>query len=1079
MINLPFKVGPGVADRHITGAEYINGSFVFVDTITEFQELSTNNKYSLKEGVPVYVRADAAGNIINKIYKYKKDVADVNSLPSYEFLAEDLEFDHLYVWKNNEWFDITDLLDIQAIKDELNELKRNLSIEIATREQNEANINLRLEALEKLGQTVIEIRNELSLVKIDLDSEVNRATEAEKNIENSVKELNDNLSNSTANLRQNINEVKEEVDKNKLSIDGDISELNKKCSELDNDIFNTRADLTDKIEEEKQRAKDAEDNIRSDVGNNKVEIGKLQRSISDEALIRQNSIEQEANERKAADTALTQALNDEITRAKTAEQNINDKIGTGFSAEDTVAKKINDNKDAIEAEVRRATGVEGSLDALNENLTKSTLVDAINSNASHIGDLSNLQTDNKDTIVGSINEVAEDITNLDTRLSGDIKNINDKIPATASESNKLADQAFVNSSINAMAAFYITRNEQGDPFFTNEDLTSTTSYFSGGVLRNPTKNDYAIVVADESVGEKVQGYESFTTTDQYINYYVLFENKEVDVTADNKDDLNIEPGTTIAYKSLPTTRYTYQGEEYPNGQWQYQYIINRTALTAAQIAAINSGITKNLTDQITINQNNITDIQEKNNKQDTAIAGVKATADKAASDIGNTQSLTTNAKDTLVNAINELNSNLSTSSSTLQTAIENEKNRAIAEEEKLQSNIDTEAATARAAEKENADNIAAEAARAKAEEAKKVNSSGGELKDTVVTFDDATVDANIVSGETTATLFGKIKRWFGRLKALAFKATVGTADIDNGSVTNAKLDSDLQTAVENANNAMPKSGGKFTGRVSWQDSSLPAQSDSPYFVTIEAFANGGKTYYTSQPNVKRNLGVTALEDSLSTLRDEFDEFSYKTPTLTLSLTGETSPVDLTATNLTRSITGFTFTTTSTDKISGDLTFSGEGKSETVAPAASGSKVFDSALVITFAPNKTSASFTLKGTSIKQEQLTASASITSYYPLFYGASATTPTTANFDSAITNTTVSSGFGKKASSGNSGSYTISYKEGDYVWFCTTGTISKITSSGYDVTIVQDGTLSYKGGTYKLYRTLQLTNGSATFVI
>lgn len=60
----------------------------------------------------------------------------------------------------------------------------------------------------------------------------------------------------------------------------------------------------------------------------------------------------------------------------------------------------------------------------------------------------------------------------------------------------------------------------------------------------------------------------------------------------------------------------------------------------------------------------------------------------------------------------------------------------------------------------------------------KIDKSGGELKDTVVTFDDVSgMAANIESGETAKTLFGKIKNWFGRLKTLAFKDTIKNADI--------------------------------------------------------------------------------------------------------------------------------------------------------------------------------------------------------------------------------------------------------------------------------------------------------------
>ena len=76
----------------------------------------------------------------------------------------------------------------------------------------------------------------------------------------------------------------------------------------------------------------------------------------------------------------------------------------------------------------------------------------------------------------------------------------------------------------------------------------------------------------------------------------------------------------------------------------------------------------------------------------------------------------------------------------------------------------------------------------------KIDKSGGELKDTVVTFDDVSgMAANIGSGETAKTLFGKIKNWFGRLKTLAFKDTIKNADIaSDAAIAQSKIDG-LQT----------------------------------------------------------------------------------------------------------------------------------------------------------------------------------------------------------------------------------------------------------------------------------------------
>src|SRR5699024_1347646 len=59
--------------------------------------------------------------------------------------------------------------------------------------------------------------------------------------------------------------------------------------------------------------------------------------------------------------------------------------------------------------------------------------------------------------------------------------------------------------------------------------------------------------------------------------------------------------------------------------------------------------------------------------------------------------------------------------------------------------------------------------------AARVVTNGGDLKDTVVTFTDTGgTAANVASGDTSATLWGKVKNWFSRLKALAFKDKVST-----------------------------------------------------------------------------------------------------------------------------------------------------------------------------------------------------------------------------------------------------------------------------------------------------------------
>lgn len=134
-------------------------------------------------------------------------------------------------------------------------------------------------------------------------------------------------------------------------------------------------------------------------------------------------------------------------------------------------------------------------------------------------------------------------------LGSRVETIEGKIPTQASAADQLATQSFVNSSINALAAFFITPTATGDKAFaTRAALLAATTFYSGGKTRVPTQNDYAIVLADESQAKGVDG-------------------------------------------TYPTTRYSYQGGTYPAGQWDFQYIVNNTSLTQAQVDALNSGIT--------------------------------------------------------------------------------------------------------------------------------------------------------------------------------------------------------------------------------------------------------------------------------------------------------------------------------------------------------------------------------------------------------------------------------------------------------------------------------------------------------
>ena len=79
--------------------------------------------------------------------------------------------------------------------------------------------------------------------------------------------------------------------------------------------------------------------------------------------------------------------------------------------------------------------------------------------------------------------------------------------------------------------------------------------------------------------------------------------------------------------------------------------------------------------------------------------------------------------------------------------------------------------------------------------AARVKLSGGELAGTVVTFSDISgTAANVASGEKSSVLWGKVKNWFSRLRALAFKNKVASGDFEAGAIKDADVSSSAAIA---------------------------------------------------------------------------------------------------------------------------------------------------------------------------------------------------------------------------------------------------------------------------------------------
>lgn len=74
-----------------------------------------------------------------------------------------------------------------------------------------------------------------------------------------------------------------------------------------------------------------------------------------------------------------------------------------------------------------------------------------------------------------------------------------------------------------------------------------------------------------------------------------------------------------------------------------------------------------------------------------------------------------------------------------------------------------------------------------------------DVKDNITSFTEAKERSNLTSGEKLSISLGKISKYFSDMKALAYKDSVGTDDIDNQSITTNKLASGA--TIDNAFNA--------------------------------------------------------------------------------------------------------------------------------------------------------------------------------------------------------------------------------------------------------------------------------------
>lgn len=239
-------------------------------------------------------------------------------------------------------------------------------------------------------------------------------------------------------------------------------------------------------------------------------------------------------------------------------------------------------------------------------------------------------------------------------------------------------------------------------------------------------------------------------------------------------------------------------------------------------------------------------------------------------------------------------------------------------------------------------------------------------------------------------------------------------------------------------------------------------------------------------NVKvDNETIFKTEDQVLYLNEAYAEYlkqvTFDNPTITtFTMTPSGTSVEV---GTTYSPTAFTHRETNVNNISGNLTFTSNRKSGyslSVTPSASSTQVSLSGqgLAYTLGAND-SVTFTLAGESTENTNpsgmdFSKTVTVSSYFPCYYGATAS--------ATITNV---NGLTKKNSGSISGTYTINVAANQYVWFVTRGTISKVTSGGFEVPMNAPVTVNLTfGGTSYAYNAYRIAGqvtvaGSYTYIV
>lgn len=244
--------------------------------------------------------------------------------------------------------------------------------------------------------------------------------------------------------------------------------------------------------------------------------------------------------------------------------------------------------------------------------------------------------------------------------------------------------------------------------------------------------------------------------------------------------------------------------------------------------------------------------------------------------------------------------------------------------------------------------------------------------------------------------------------------------------------------------------------------------------SVEDVANEIREKIANQIDVEQTTGesetaVMSQKAVTDEINDIWAKINWVAPAIsTLVLTPSTSSFKLPATfNLTK----FTHAETNIANINGTLTFKRGSTTlkSGISPASSNTEeVVSDNVTLT----ESTITYTLSGVDKQGKTFSMSRSVSGYYTSYFGANTAATVSDALIGALTDTN---------SKSLAGTRNVTTTAGQYVWFVSTQTISKVTSGGFEVpTTLVNASYSYNGGTYKCYRTTEKVQaGDNSFVV